>query len=155
MTLKKNTSLPDTDHILRHVSWSKLRKDENDNVIGINGDAFKLREATKSGKPETSLSANHIECYPGTTHNDKVISAIQDARNVIMVKPKAGFAVCNVGCMKFFCREKKVKIHIVSDPTEHNKTHVAVKSIPADDDDLLDLLASEDCSRLVLNNSVP
>jgi hypothetical protein len=31
----KITNLPDEDHVMRYVPWKKLRRDEDDNVLGF------------------------------------------------------------------------------------------------------------------------
>lgn len=56
---KKGWKLPDGDHIMRHIPWSKLRKDENDNVLGFLPQAFQLRPQ------ENSLSVNWLEFFDG------------------------------------------------------------------------------------------
>lgn len=52
--------LPDQDHVVRYVSWTKLLRDENDNVLGVHGEAFALRPADNS-----ALSVNWLEFYDG------------------------------------------------------------------------------------------
>ena len=158
MALKKNDSIPDDNHILRYVSPSRLRKDEDDKVIGILGEAFKRREG------EDNLSANWLEYFPGS-HDEQVTDTIKEIRKHIVVKPRAGFAIGKVGDIKAVCADKRGrKIHVVSYPTQKktldgksykNESHVAVKSLPADDMELLELLATEAWCHLVLNNTVP
>lgn len=158
MALKKNDPIPPDNHILRHVPWNKLRKNENDEVIGILGEAFKLRDG------ESNLSATLLEHFSGT-HDEQIISAIKEVRKYYNVKPKNGFAIGKVDDIKTVCVEKRNhKIYIVSYPTKtttldgkpyKNESHVAVKSLPADDMELLELLATEAWCHLVLNNSVP
>jgi hypothetical protein len=158
MVLKKNDPIPNDDHILRYVSPSRLRKDEDENVIGILGEAFKLREG------ESDLSANWIEYFNGS-HDEQIHHAVKEFRTHFPVRPKAGFAVGKVVDIKSLCAEKRNRrIVIVSDPTTKktldgkpykNKTHVAVKSLPAEDMELLELLATDAWSHLVLNNAVP
>ena len=158
MALKKNDSIPDDNHILRYISLNKLRKDENDKVIGILGEAFKLRNG------ESYLSANWLEYFTGS-HDEQVTDAIKEFRKHFDVRSKAGFAIGNVDDIKAVCADKRnCKIHVVSYPTTKksldgkpykNKSHVAVKSLPADDIELLELLATEAWCHLVLNNTVP
>ena len=157
MGLKKDTPIPDENHILRYIPWNKLRKNENDEVIGILAEAFKKRET------ENYLSATLLEHFSGV-HKVQIASAIHEVRKYYNVKPKSGFAVGKVGDIKKACTEKgNSKIDIVSFPTKtktldgqpyKNESHVAVKKLPADDSELLDLLASEAWSHLVLNKTV-
>jgi len=53
------TNLPDEDHVMRFVPWGRLRKDEDDNVLGFLGDAFKLKPN------EDHLSVNWLEYFGG------------------------------------------------------------------------------------------
>lgn len=158
MAFKKATVIPSDNHILRNVPPNKLRKDENDNVIGILGEAFKLRDG------ESYLSATLLEHFPGS-YTEQTIHAVKEIRKYYKVKPKAGFAIGKVGDIKAICEEKKNrKIFVVSHPTKtmtldgepyNNASHVAINSWPSDDMELLELLASETWCNLVLNNSVP
>lgn len=158
MALKKNDPIPDDNHILRYVSPSRLRKDEEDKVIGILGEAFKLRDG------ESNLSANWLEYFSGA-HDEQIANAIKEFRKHFDVKPRAGFAVGKVDDIKTACLDKSNrKIFVVSYPTikktldgkpYKNKSHVAVKSLPADDMELLELLAIDAWCHLVLNTSVP
>jgi hypothetical protein len=44
---------------MRYVPWTRLRKDEDDNVLGFLGDAFKLKPN------EDHLSVNWLEYFDG------------------------------------------------------------------------------------------
>lgn len=58
--------IPDSDHIARHVPWSKLRKDEDDNVLGVLGEAFRRREG------EGALSVNWVEYFEGEPGQQRI-----------------------------------------------------------------------------------
>ncbi len=158
MKLRKNSPIPDNNHIIRYISPNKLRKDENDNIIGILGEAFKLRDG------EASLSANHLEHF-SEPHNEQITHAVKEFRKHFNAKPNAGFAIGQVCDIKQTClTERNIKIYIVSSPTKKydlegnpykNESHVDVKSIPSDDTGLLDLLANEAWGHLVLNKAIP
>ena len=88
------TYLPHEHHVVRYVPWARLRKDENDNVIGILGAAFKLRQI------EDYLSATWAEFFQGT-RPECVVAAVQAIRaSEIKVSPRSGFAIGNVGRVK-------------------------------------------------------
>jgi hypothetical protein len=53
------TYLPDDHHVVRYVPWARLRKDEHENVIGVLGAAFRLRDG------EQYLSATWAEFFSG------------------------------------------------------------------------------------------
>jgi hypothetical protein len=154
MASKKNAPIPDDNHILHHIPWNKLRKNENDEVIGILGEAFKMRATEKY------LSANWLE-YSTGTYDEKIISAVQEIRKCLVVRGKSGFAIGKVDDVKTLCTEKRnLKIRIVYYPTTtktgyKNNSHVAVKSLPSDDMELFELLATEAWCHLVLNSDIP
>lgn len=151
MPPKKNSKIPINNHVIRYVPWTKLRKDENDNVIGILGEAFKLRDNEKS------LSAAWLEYFQYPIRNDQIIAAVQAMRaSRLAVKPNSGFAIGKVDDIQSTCIARNVKnVRIVYSPSNDNEAHVAVKSLPGDDSDLLELLASEAWTELILNKNIP
>jgi hypothetical protein len=68
------TYLPPEDHVVRYVPWARLRKDEEDNVIGVLGAAFRLREG------EEYLSATWAEFFKKSIHCEAVESAVKAIR---------------------------------------------------------------------------
>lgn len=145
------TYLPDVDHCIRYVPWARLRKDEDDNVIGILGAAFRLRE------DENYLSATWAEFFPAHSHHDRVVASIRAIRASNMdVRPKSGFAVGCVGEVKRTCLNdpRQHKIRVVHEAEDDNPAHVALRGWPRDNDDLLNLLAEEVWCDRVLNASV-
>lgn len=150
MSINKNQPLLDNNHIIRYVPWSKLRKNENDEVIGILGEAFKPRPSDNEG-----LSATWIEYY-GNDHEAGVSEAIRTLRNgKLAVKPKSGFAVGNVGKIKSACRNyKNIEVNVIYRPSSHNEAHVEVRRLPQDDTELHEFLAEDAWSDLILNSAV-
>lgn len=156
MALKKRTLIPDDNHLIRRIPWNNLLKDEQDNVIGILGEAFKRRNG------ESYLSANQLEHFSGI-YDEQIINAVKEIRKILKVRPKNGFAIGRVGNIKSACAEKTRKIYVVSWPTKgttsdgqpyKNDSHVAINSWPDDDMELLDLIASDAWGHLVLNNTI-
>ena len=158
IALKKNDPIADEEHIARYIPWNKLRKDMDDNVIGILGEAFKLRPK------ENGLSSTRLEHFSGT-FTQQAHSAVKEVRKYYNVKQKSHFAVGQAGLIKdFFKEQKQIKVHIISFPTQarlhdgtpyKNNSHVLVNKLPNDDMELLDLLASDVWNNLVPNSSVP
>jgi hypothetical protein len=144
----KGQKLPPDEHVVRYVPWSKLRKDENDNVLGILGEAFKLRP------DEKALSTTWLEYFYG----DRVSQIVASVRAIRAshLKPggKSGFAIGNVGAITAPCADRKHKIRIVHDPKNDNKAHTSVRQFPREDILLLELLAADAWSELVLNATV-
>jgi hypothetical protein len=152
MPPKKNSKIPINNHVIRYVPWSKLRKNEDDEVIGILGEAFKLRENEKS------LSATWLEYFQHTIREDQIVEAVKAMRanGSPVVKPKSGFALGKVNDIQSACIERKVKnVRIVYSPSDNNEAHVSVRSLPGDDSRLLELLAEEAWAELILNSSIP
>jgi hypothetical protein len=145
------TYLPDDHHVVRYVPWSRLRKDEDDNVIGVLGAAFRLRDE------EEYLSATWAEFFQGN-HSESVAAAVRAIRaSQVEVQSKSGFAIGNVRCVKDACLadKNKHKIRIIHEPEDDNKAHTALRGWPHDNDPLLELLAEDMWSVTVLNKDIP
>jgi len=144
----KGQRLPAKDHVVRYVPFSRLRRDENDNVLGVLGLAFKLRDQ------EPYLSATWLEYFPGG-RAEQVKAAVWAIRaSELRPGGKSGFAIGNVGAILRVCADRKHKIRIVHEPEDDNKAHVAVRRMPRDDADLLEILAAETWAELVLNRDI-
>lgn len=146
------TYLPDEHHVLRYVPWARLRKDEDENVIGVLSVAFRLRAN------EQYLSVTWAEFFQCPTHQENIHAAVKAVRaSDLEVKPKSGFAVGNVGAIKKMCieRPKKHKIRVIHEEEPDNKAHTAMRGWPDDDEDLLELLAEDTWSKHILNSEVP
>jgi hypothetical protein len=147
---KNKRKILDDDHVLRYVPWSRLRRNSNDEVIGILGEAFKLRDVDK-GK----LSTTWLE-YFGSTGDESLVQAIRAIRaSRLVVTPKSGFAKGNINSIKTACLKYKSKIRIVHSPSEDNDAHTSVIGLPEDNPELFELLASEAWADLVLNKDIP
>jgi hypothetical protein len=146
------TYLPPERHIVRYVPWARLRKDEDDNVVGVLGAAFKLREG------EEFLSATWSEFCKGETHEECVAAAVRCiSASKIEVKTKSGFPIGMVRRIKDACfaDSKQYKIRVIHEREDDNEAHVAVRRWPSDNDDLLALIAEEAWNTLLLNKDVP
>jgi hypothetical protein len=144
------TYLPETDHIVRYVPWARLRKDEEDNVIGVIGAAFRLRET------EEYLSATWLEFFKGT-RPENIIAAVKAVRaSRVVVKPRSGFALGQVEKIKARCvaDKGKHKIRVIHEAEDDNKAHTALRQWPRDNDSLLDLLAEHDWNEIILNKDI-
>jgi hypothetical protein len=145
-----STYLPAEDHVVRYVPWARLRKDEDDNVIGVLGAAFRLRD------DEDYLSATWAEYFAGS-HADRVAAAVRAVRaSKLKVTPRSGFATGNVNGIKEACLADKGrhKIRIVHERADDNEAHTALRGWPRDNEDLLNLLADGVWSSYVLNKDI-
>jgi len=122
--------------------------DENDNVIGILGTAFALRD------DEAYLSATYLEYFSGL-RSEQIESVVWAVRaSDLNVGGKAGFVIGNVGEILIASADRNHKIRIVYEPSADNMAHSAVRRWPTDDAELLEILAAETWAELVLNSAV-
>jgi hypothetical protein len=142
------TNLPNEDHVMRHVSWTRLRKDEDDNILGFLPGAFERNEN------HASLSVNWLEYFEGDRQN-KIEASVKIFRKTITVRPKSAFGIGNVGKIKEVCRSNGANVRIVHEPEENNPSHSGIRRLPRDDFTLLEALAADAFVELVNNMTIP
>lgn len=148
MALKKTKKIPLDNHVVRYVSWSKLRKTENDEVIGVLGEAFRMRDS------ENSLSTTWLEYFEGS-HNEQIVAAVRAIRaSKLEVRPKSGFAIGGVGAIQDECAARHYKVRIFHVPRCDNEAHATVRALPRDDMELLERLAAGAWADWTLNKTV-
>ena len=146
--MKANGSnLPDTDHVMRYVPWARLRKDENENVIGILPQAFELRPE------EESLSVNWLEYFDGD-RGRRIRDSVEMFRSTRNVGKKSAFGIGNVGKIKETCGANGASVRVVYEPETNNPAHSAIRRLPRDDLVLLEVLAADTFVELVRNADV-
>lgn len=145
--MNRGMNLPDTDHVIRHVSWQRLRKDEDINIIGFLPEAFALR----AGEP--SLSVNWVERFEGV-HQSRLEDTVREIRAIKEIKKNSAFAIGNVGHIKSICHSYSPSIRIVYAPSENLPTHSEIRKLPRDDLALLSALADEAFVGMLLNTAV-
>lgn len=147
--MARKKKIPIDDRVIRYVPWNKLRKDENDQVIGILPEAFQMRETEKS------LSTTWREYFRGEP-DEQMLAAVRAIRaSKLQVKPKSGFAIGMVGAIQGECSERNYRIHIVHDPVDDNPAHATVAGLPRDDLEMLEYLAIGAWSDWELNREFP
>jgi hypothetical protein len=128
-------SLPDADHVVRHVP-SKLL-DENGLPFP---QAFELRPN------ETYLSTSWSEFFSGVIADRLAGVACLMSHNR-KVKPRDAFALGNVGEIKDASADFDLKIRIVSEPDPApsglNLAYAAIRQIRTENIELLELLAQD------------
>ena len=110
--------LLDEERIIRFVAWGKLRKDEDDNVLGVLPDAFALRDG------EQSLSVTWCEYFAGAA-DEQLRCAVEAIRGSMKVSTKSRFAVGEVVRVRA-CAEGRPnarRLRIVHDPQVNNAAH--------------------------------
>ena len=142
------TNLPNDDHVMRYVPWGKLRRDEDDNVLGFLGEAFKPK------LDEESLSVNWLEYFEGE-REAKIQASVKTFRSTLNVRTKSAFGVGNVAKIKEVCRARGATVRIVYEPTDENQSHAGIRRLPREDTMLLDSLAADAFMELVHNSAIP
>jgi hypothetical protein len=133
---------------MRYVPWSKLRRDGDDNVLGFLPAAFELRPT------EESLSVNWLEYFSGS-RQDQLTECVNQFRRCFDVKRKSAFGVANVRKMKDICQENGKAVRIVYSPSPDNCSHASIQKLPRDEFSLLDALAADAFTEIVMNAQVP
>lgn len=123
---------------MRHVPPARQRKDENGNVLGFLGQAFRLRDG------EDCLSAAWVE-HAATHSPEADIAATIEAFKAsgLTVRPTHRFAVGNVGRIREACAMHRQKVRISHEPEELFDAHASVRQFNSENDELLELLAEE------------
>lgn len=129
-------AIPPIDRLIRFVPWSKLRKDENENVLGVMGAAFALRDG------EEQLSVTWCE-YFGGMGDECLRCAVEAIRSSRSAGSLARYAVVKAEDVTTFMQERNVKVRILHEPEESNPAHSVVTRWPRDDFDLLEQLAGD------------
>lgn len=148
--LNVGQQLGDSDHVVRYVPPSRLARDEDDKVVGFLFSAFQMREG------EPSLSTSRLEHFSGD-RSEKITKCIQVNRECLVVRPTSAFAIGNVGNLKAV-GQRQVSgraIKVVYSPTGCNPAHTSVEKLPREEMELLEQLATEVFSEIVLNSQVP
>lgn len=141
---KRGMPLPNEDHVMRHVPWARLRKDENENVIGFLGQAFELRPG------EQELSVNWLEYFDGD-QDRRIRESVKLLRTTKNIGAKSAYAIGNVEKIKRTCGESGAQIRIVYAPGKNNPAHAEIRRLPRGDADLLEALAADAFTDLVRN----
>lgn len=141
-------NLPDSDHVMRYVPWSRLLKDEMGNVLGFFPQAFELRDN------DQYLSVNWLEYFGGDSESNKRDS-VHAFRRTLDVGPKSAFGIGNVGEIKRACSSSGAKARIVHRPRADNQAHSGIYGVPREDLNLLQMLAQDVFAELVRNCDVP
>ena len=143
--LGKGQKLPDEDEVMRHVSWARLKKDENLNVYGFLPSAF--------DDPQ-GCSVNWLQYFEGDRET-KITRSVEMFRATRNVRPKHAFGIAAVKKIKDVCDEFGVSVKVVYLPEDSNKSHAEIQRIPSESFELLATLADEAFVTLVKNADIP
>jgi hypothetical protein len=146
----RGKNLPDEDHVTRYVPWARLRKDDDDNVLGFLPQAFQLRP------DEEYLSVDWLEYHDGDRDTQIRLSvwATRDSfENPLGMK--SAFAIANVGKVKEISQAAGSRVRVVHEPEPGNPAHSAIRQLQRDDLSLLEALAADAFTERVNNADVP
>jgi hypothetical protein len=137
------SSLSDDHHVVRHVSYQQIDRDDVTGAIkGVFPQAFELHP-----KDEGYLSASWLEFFAGS--NIRCIAAIACVlAKTRKVTAKQAFACGRVGDIKEACADHGLKIRVLHEPDEDNPAYTAIRRYQSDNHELLDLLATDAWSNL-------
>ena len=133
--------------MVRYVPWSRLRRDDEENVIGFLGEAFALKP------DEKSPSYVWLEYFEGDRQK-RIEHSVTTFRGTIKVGSKSAFAIGKIGKIKSICEENGFRVRVVYDPIDGNPAHSEIRKFPRDEVALLEALATEAFVDLVKNSDV-
>ena len=145
--MKKGSPLPEEHHVMRHVPWTRLRRDADDNVIGILQQAFELREG------ETALSVNWIE-HHAAAGIDPETASIETFRRTLDVRRRSAFGIGNVRKIADVTDEGGYSLRTTYSPTTNNQSHSSIKGRPLEDIIAREKLATRVFGRFIRNADV-
>lgn len=140
-------NLPDQDHVIRHVSSSKLLRDGDGKILGFLPQAFALRPT------EVSLSVNWLAFFDGD-HSTRTEKTIQELRTSQVIRKKSAFGIGNVGNIKEVCKTNRAVVKIVYSPRGHIPSHSEIRDLPRDHLLLLQALATDAFCEIVRNADI-
>lgn len=152
--IKKGNPLDDEDHVVRHVPFQRLAKDGDDAVFGILAAALEVRP-----QDNHQLSVNWLEFYDGP-HKVRIAATVRAFRASRAVEGstvgrKSGFAVAKVGRIKQIGNDSDRRLRIVFSPSKGNQSHSLILPLYAEETVLLEALANEAFTELVINSDIP
>ena len=136
MVIKRGHSLPEQDHIMRYVPRSRLRRDEDGNVLGILPQAFAHRDG------EEFLSVNWLEHFK-QDRTSNLSRCVDAQRATLDVGKNCVYAVAVVEKVKQVCASKQKTVRIVYQPTKGNVAHSALHVRHNEDLNIMSDLALE------------
>lgn len=145
--MKKGAQLPEDHHVMRHVPWSRLRRDADENVIGILPHAFELREG------ESALSVNWVE-FHAEEGVDPEVASIQAFRRTLDIRNRSAFGIGNVKEIADVTDERGRSLRTTYSPNSSNQSHSSIKGRPLEDEIAREKLAVRVFERFIKNSDV-
>lgn len=140
--------LPSEDHVLRYVPKSRQHRDpDTDEFLGITSAAMQLREDDQGG-----LSVTWVEHYGNydLAGLRKAATAFKNSQPSKKLGAQAVFAAAQVEAISVACLSFGKRIRVVHDPVPDNPGHAEIRHFSDEDSILLEFLASDVFSQVVL-----
>ena len=139
---------------MRHVPFQRLAKNSDDVVFGNLAAALEVRP-----QDNHQLSVNWLEFYDGM-HKDRIAATVRAFRASRAVEGskvgrKSGFAIAKVGRVKKIGNDRDRRLRIVFWPSKGNPSHSLIQPLHAEESTLLETLANEAFTELVINGDIP
>jgi hypothetical protein len=133
---------------MRYVPYQRTLRDEDDNVIGVLAEAFRLRP------DEKGLSVTWIEHFPGGW-DEQLQATVTAIGRTQKVGAKSAFAWALVDEIHRICTARSRRVRIIHLPELENGGHSEIRQLPSDDDQLLEALATEAFADYRLKSQIP
>lgn len=147
--MMKGANLRDEQHVVRVVTFAKLRLNEHSEPVGVNYTALMRREH------EDGLSVTALEYFEGP-RDVQIVAAVHALRaSNFKPTPKGGFAIANVAEIHNTCAARNSKVRIIHWPVDDNNAHCDIRQLPRDDVELLERLATVVFAELHMNSNFP
>ncbi|MBV1834439.1 MULTISPECIES: hypothetical protein [Acetobacteraceae] len=137
--------IPDSDHVVRYVSYTRQARDVDNKLIG-NG---LLWASLQQKRDETFVSVNWLEYHKKSVSSlsrDESLKLVRnDLASAFPPKPtsKALLAIGNVGQIKSTCAAAGAPVRITHEPTKNNPSHAGIRQLSTEENELLEVLATE------------
>lgn len=138
--------VPDCYHILRDVTFSKLKvvldSEGNEIVLGAAPAAFQLRELEDG--IEDYLSATCCEYLEKGGGQKSIKAAAERLKSKRKLGKKARFFRVRVGDLKEALKSRSINIRVIHEPDEKDDAHVAIRRWPVENfDNLFEMIAED------------
>src|SRR5262245_54644027 len=113
-------SLPDEDHVVRHLQPKDIDRESDPNRVQCFPQAFALRPG------EPYLSSSWLEYFAGG--DDVCLAAVALAvASTRTVRRTHAFAIGNVGRVREACADHGSKVRVLHEPEPGNPAHAAIR----------------------------
>lgn len=137
--MKMTNNLLSEERVVRCITHNKLRKDAQDNILGVTGAAFELKDK------EEYLSGAWCEFFNGLPQETLrcTVESLRASSYIPARNKKTRFAVAEAGNIRSFMFEAKRPVRIIHSPSKGNPAYAEIHISLNDDKILLERIADE------------